>query len=105
MNEERRSTRDSRHPHGIAHDASLGATDPMDRFLMQMFHIDQKRTERDEKCQAEEKTRREEQDTRILQRQTEQDQRMAQIMAGCTDVWTVLWTASWTQPIAQKVSR
>ena len=39
MNEERRSTRDSRHPHGIAHDASPGATDPMDRFLMQMIHM------------------------------------------------------------------
>ena len=81
MNEERRSTRDSRRPHGIAPDASPGATDPMDRFLTQMLHIDQMRTERDEKRQAEEQTRQEKRDARILQRQTEQDQRMAQIMA------------------------
>ena len=60
MNEERRSTRDSRRPHGIAPNASR-ATDPMDRFLTQMLHIDQMRTERDEKRQAEEQTRREEQ--------------------------------------------
>ena len=80
MNEERRSTRDSKRPHGIAPDASP-ATDPMDRFLTQMLHIDQMRTERDEKRQAAEQTRREEQDARMHQRQTEQDQRMAQIMA------------------------
>ena len=53
----------------------------MDRFLTQMLNIDKMRTERDEKRQAEEQTRREEHDARILQRQTEQDQRMAQIMA------------------------
>ena len=35
---------------------------------MQMLHIDQMRTERDEKRQAEEQTRREEQDARMLQR-------------------------------------
>ena len=81
MNEEWRSTRDSRRPHGIASDASPGAIDTTDRFLMQMLHIDQRRTVRYEKHQAAEQTRREEQDAKILQRQREQDQRMAQIMA------------------------
>ena len=89
LNEERRSTRDSRRPHGITPEASPGAIDPMDWFLMQMIHIDQMRTKRDEKCQAAEQTRREEQDTRTLQQQAEQDQRKAEIMAGmygCVDL-------------------
>ena len=74
---------------------------------MQILHIDQMRTKRDEKRQAAEQTRREEQDARILQRQTEQDQtdgtdhgRDVRTYGPSSTSWGR--AASWTQPIAPK---
>ena len=57
MSEEKRTNKESRRTHGATQDPSTSTVDPIDRFLTQWLHMDELRTEREERRREEDRER------------------------------------------------